>query len=310
MFPDYNVAFERTVNSLSALDVRCRSLIEQIRTAKLAIRPPDKFPFEKEALEAEHQVIDMRTRELQVDVEQIVGKATSAIASLLTDSRTKYDKEVSEAKRLRRNRFSTIIVLGGAIPLVVYLAYIYFQGPVATTLAVTIVLGVASNLIGDGIGYLIASLKDKYPENLRKIHERHIEQIDKDVRSTTDGILNSHQFKATDEAGLTSQLFQTYQSIVDRDHSTWRDGIDGELKIIRQQVALYQAIRRDTISVIHNLGNSCSKFFDDSAHNIEVLNSVAGRIKQNAIEPSSELLVRTRQQLSNVKDDIAAIEFS
>jgi len=43
---------------------------------------------------------------------------------------------------------------------------------------------------------------------------------------------------------------------------------------------------------------------------LDVLNTVAGKIKARAIEPSFELLDQTQRQLEYVKKEIEAVEFA
>ena len=58
---------------------------------------------------------------------------------------------------------------------------------------------------------------------------------------------------------------------------------------------------------IEEICKACAGYFIDASRNLEILNSVAKKIKERcAIEPSFELLDRTQKELEYVKKEVEA----
>jgi hypothetical protein len=70
------------------------------------------------------------------------------------------------------------------------------------------------------------------------------------------------------------------------------------------------ALRQEYLTFIDEIHKRCAPYFTDASKNLKILNAIARRIKERAIEPSFKLLDHTRQQLESVKKEVEAVEFT
>ena len=69
-------------------------------------------------------------------------------------------------------------------------------------------------------------------------------------------------------------------------------------------------VRSAYLSSIDEIHRQFAQYFTDASKNLDVLNTVAGKIKERAIDPSFQLLSETQRQLEYVKKEIEAVDSS
>jgi hypothetical protein len=94
------------------------------------------------------------------------------------------------------------------------------------------------------------------------------------------------------------------------DPDEWRQRAMDELRELKEIYAEYNAAWSEYSIAVEDIMSKISSYFSDATKNLELLNTVASRIKARAIEPSFVLLDNTRQSLGDVKKKIHAVDFA
>jgi hypothetical protein len=79
---------------------------------------------------------------------------------------------------------------------------------------------------------------------------------------------------------------------------------------MRERYIQLAGVRGTYLSSVDEIHRQSTQYFTDASKNLDVLNAVAGKIKERAIEPSFHLLGETQRQLEFVKKEIEAVDFS
>ena len=79
---------------------------------------------------------------------------------------------------------------------------------------------------------------------------------------------------------------------------------------MRKHDAEFRRLRSEYEKSAEDVFAQTSSYFSDASKNLERLNEVAARVKARAIEPSFQLLAKTRDSLNEVKQEIHEVEFS
>ena len=108
---------------------------------------------------------------------------------------------------------------------------------------------------------------------------------------------------------LAGELSQVYRKVIGSDPDGWHQIAAVQLQSLKELYAEDNTVR-STIPDFADAVIRASSYFSDAAKNFELLNAVASRIKEGAIEPSFVLLNRTRQSLDEVKKEIQSVDFS
>jgi hypothetical protein len=90
----------------------------------------------------------------------------------------------------------------------------------------------------------------------------------------------------------------------------WHGRATEYLREIREHYIQLAGVRGTYLSSIDEIHRQSAQYFTDASKNLDVLNAVAGKIKERAIEPSFHLLGETQRQLEYVKKQIEEVDFS
>jgi hypothetical protein len=134
--------------------------------------------------------------------------------------------------------------------------------------------------------------------------------LNDNVRTAIESELKSHQFEALNEASISNRLYQIYEHIFSASTDSWHGRATENLRSLRLLQTEYVVLRSGYLSFTEEICHQCSQYFTDASRNLEILNEVARRIKERAIEPSFGLLDQTRKQLEYVKKEVEAVEFT
>jgi hypothetical protein len=112
------------------------------------------------------------------------------------------------------------------------------------------------------------------------------------------------------EAVLSTHINRIYIQALSIENTNWRSTASEFLKSTRELQAKFITTRRGHLANIEELRVGALRYFNDPAHNISLLTTVAQKIKERAIEPSFQLLDTTREQLLSVKNEVTNVSFS
>jgi hypothetical protein len=214
------------------------------------------------------------------------------------------------ASAARKRQYLWIIATSSALALLLYLGYRYLASTAAQSIFQTIMWGFVSTLFGDVVGFLIARFRDTFPQTTGKIREQFAVNLRESVHKVIDLEIGSHRFEALNEAYIGNRLRELYVHILGTAADPWHAKAMEYLRTIRHLYGQLDAIRSGYLTSIEEIHRQCAQYFTDASKNLDVLNTVAGKIKERAIEPSFELLDQTQRQLEYVKKEIDAVEFA
>ena len=310
LFPDFSGISAKSQTIIVSIDSRLRPLIDEVE--RLVVPKPEQNAQLIESL-AELEIKKLRgwmMRELQRDVDTFTDKLSIALSSRLVAVRALYDAEIAIARRRIRSRYIGFGAFAGAITLLVYLGYRYLIQSVSATIFETVLWSVSANIIGDLIGYVFARLKYKFPEAASRVRERFETTLRANVRDIAEKTMVLEKFESLDEENISKYVEHAYLKIAAYDPDGWHNKKSEYLVSFSKIQKSFEDIRGNYSTVIEYATVKTSDFFRDAEKNLEVLNSVASKIKERAIEPSFVLLNKTRQKLDDVRGQIQAVEFS
>ncbi len=294
----------------SSLSAKVKDLLEGIRTLKIE-KPEEVYSEIEAAAVAERSAFHSElSRQAQTDVDRICESAALRLAALLVSTKNNYDAEMKGAAHARKRRYLWIVTTASLIALAIFLGYHYLASTAPQSIFQTIIWGLASTLLGNAGGFLVARLRDKYPETTQTIKERFGVSLREEVHKAVDAETQSHRFDVLNEGYIGSRLRAIYTHVLLMPSDSWHAKATEYLRSLREQYAHLEGIRLSYITLIDDIHRQSVRYFTDATKNLEILNTVAGKIKERTIEPSFTLLDTTQRQLEYVKKEIESVEFS
>ena len=158
--------------------------------------------------------------------------------------------------------------------------------------------------------YIFGKAVDNFPKTSGRIKNEHQAILRDRFNSAIAEEMGTYQFAAIEHASLTERLKTTYNRLVQCDPDGWNQIAEERLAALRELDEATRTVQGKYVQQIEEVVNSVSAYFSNASRNLELLNTVADTIKEKAIQPSFDLLARTRETLKSVKDEIGSIEFS
>jgi len=309
LFPGFTELTVKAATTVAALSAKVRPLLDSIRALKVERldAPPE---IEAAALAAQVAFHSEISGQLQVDADRLREKVVLSLASLLVNTKSGYDSQMRAAGAARRLRYFLIVATSSALALAVYLGYRYLASTAPQSVFQTIMWGLVSTLFGNMVGFIIARLRDTFPQTTGKIRERVGVGLSENVRRVIDSEIGAHRFEVLNEAYLGNRLREIYSHVLLVAADPWHVRATEYLRAIRELHGQLDTLRGGYLASIEEIHRQCAQYFTDASRNLDVLNTVAGKIKARAIEPSFELLDQTQRQLEYVKKEIEAVEFA
>jgi predicted GTPase len=310
LFPRFTELTVAAATHISKLSAKLRPLLDSLRGLKIA-RPDDTYAEIQNAASDEQIAFQAEiSRQLQVDSDRLCERVALALSSLLVNTKTDYDSAMRAAKGARRTRYFLIIATSSTLAVCAYAGYRYLSSTAPQSIFETIIWGLVSSVVGDAVGYLIARLRDSYPETTSRIHEKFGVNLRASVHKAIEEGLSSHKFEALNEVTISHHLREIYAHVLSVPADPWHILAMEHLREIKSLYSQLDGLRLSYIASVDEVHRQCAQYFTDASKNLEVLNRVAGKIKERAIEPSFGLLDQTRRQLEYVKKEIEGVEFA
>jgi hypothetical protein len=310
LFPRYPEVAAKSATQLSTLSRKITSLLESVRMLKIE-RPDDSYnAVETAAAAASSTFRSDILRQLQSDVDRICGNVSSSIASLIVNAKADYEAEMRAVRAARRRRYLRIAAITALVLLFFDLAYYHYNLPAPESTLGAISLHVISGLIVEALVLLVARWREHVPRLIVRTRERFHTNLNDAARKAVEAELGSYQFEALIEGGISNRLYQTYEHIFSACTDPWHLKAVEFLRALRLLRTDYVALRQEYLTFIDEIHKRCAPYFTDASKNLKILNAIARRIKERAIEPSFKLLDHTRQQLESVKKEVEAVEFT
>jgi predicted GTPase len=310
LFPGFNDLAIKATNSIATLSERLRTFLESARSVRID-RPTDSYQaIESAAAAAESPIQADVIRQLQSDVDRLCGRVGAAVASLLVNTKSDYDAAMRVLKAARRRRYFLIATVTALLLIASDLGYYHYNTPAPESTLGTIALHVIAGLIVEVLVVLIARWREKVPKLTERTRERFQVALSDNVRKAIESELKVPQLDALNELIIANRLHQAYERIFSSTTDAWHTTAAATLRTLRKLRSDYESIRGEYLALIDEIHGHCAAYFTDASKNLEILNAVANKIKEQAIEPSFGLLDRTRKELEYVKTEIKTVDFT
>jgi len=310
LFPGFNELTAKAATQLANLSGKVRALSESSR-AVFVSRPDDSSQQIKEATAAATTALHSEIlRQLQSDVDRLCGNVRASISSLIVNAKTDYDGALREARAARRRRYWGVAAITGVIVALGSIAYFHYSLPAPESTFGAITLHVVAGLIVEAIVLAVARWRENAPKRAIETQERFQAALNDNIRKTMDAELKGLSFDALNETVLSNRLTQMCEHILSGNTDAWHGKAADVLRTLRAMYTDYRALRNDYVSFINETHQQCTSYFSDASKNLEILNTVAKKIKESAIEPSFALLDKTQKELDYVKKDVEAVDFT
>jgi hypothetical protein len=310
LFPGFTELTVKAAACVASLSSKVRTLLESLRALKIERPGEVRTEITDAASAAESSFHGEISRQLRADAERLREKVILSLASLSANAKASYDSEMKSASATRRLRYFWIITATSVLVLSAYLGYRHLASTAPQSVFQTIVWGLISTLGGDVVVFVVARFRDNFDETTKKIKERHGANLRQSVRKAIDSEMQSHEFEALNEESIGGRLRAIYAHILLVPTDPWHARATEYLREIREQYAHLAGVRAAYLSSIDEIHRQAAQYFTDASKNLYVLNEVANKIKERAIQGSFQLLEDTQKQLEYVKKDIEAVDFS
>jgi predicted GTPase len=310
LFPNFPEISARALTAFSDLDRNLRSLMIASKDLKI---PSPEVVHQSLApiLERERgSLLNSLTAELQDSVGHLRSKLQVRIRGTMVESRLKYEAAMKSARRDRIFRYTTIVIATGMFAGATYAGYVYLNKEISHNIFNAIIWEVLAGFIVAAIGFMIARWLDNFPKTSAKIRRDFQSLFKSDVSKITDEELRNHEFSAISHDSFTARLRKACTVVINSDPDEWQQVAAERINTLREWHNEYRRVQAKYSWVVEQTTEDVSAYFSDATKNLEVLNTVANRIKARAIEPSFDLLAQTSQSLGSVKSKIHQMEFS
>ena len=310
LFPGFTELAARATTDLTALSEKLRTLTDSSRLFRVE-GPEDNYQAIVSAASTTKSALhDEMHTQLQSDVDRLCAEVSTNVANLVVNAKADYDEEMRAITAGRKRRYFSIAGLTALALVPVYFAYYHFHLPAPTSTLGAAALNVTSGLFVEVIALLVVKWRENFPKLAATKLEKSQVNLNEKIRASIEAELRSPQFSALNEVALISRLVQTYEYIFAATTEAWHSRATDSFRDLKAFSEDYSTLRVAYVAFIEEVSQQCAQYFTDASKNLAILNAVAKRIKERAIEPSFHLLDETQQQLEYVKKEVEAVQFS
>lgn len=310
LFPTYDDIVAVATTQLSNIGEQVRTILNETTTVQIDSPASSLVRIEQAAATELSTLLTDLKNELDRETGEFIGSMQTNLAGVIGTILHEYNSESSAAKQARTRRYA-ILVGGMAISTAIgYYIYYRVKQPVGQSLFEILGWGLLVEIIGTALGFGIAWFKDNYPETERKIKARHLAILKEKIKQTIESAVKAHTYSVLQPQMLGKKLEKIYTALSTSPSDAWQAAIEDFYRNVKGWNLKYKNIRQKYLSIIESFTKDSGRYFEDAQKNLATLKSTAHEIKENAIEPSFELLARTSEHLRALKDEITSIRFT
>lgn len=244
---------------------------------------------------------------IEYDIGKFQNETISLTDELANKFKSEWNNEVDRLHSSRMKRLAILTVLGGLIGIFIYLIFIFgVNKELSNNLFNACILGIAVNLVSNVIAFIFAKSTDKFPVSIRS---KEIDLIHKFRWEYTQEIDNKLiNFEESFNPKFSLDEFWR-NLLVNEPSSQWAVDNDSFYAELKALVKEYFLLRSQYLEIVNDSKELAVSYFSNTQSNLEKLNTFLDELKQTAIEPSFELLEKTKDNLDIVIQNIRAIDF-
>jgi hypothetical protein len=217
-------------------------------------------------------------------------------------------KELSTARKRRLFFFSA----GGTLfACALYVLIHFLKKPVGQSLGETLIIGAASSVIGNIVGFLVAKFTDNFPRSAGAAAQRYSATLKQQLYEISDAKRSAHQeIKISDtdiRARLAQLVSRRLSQLLEEDDKSYASAALHEMNTVREEI---DGVRNAYLSLIASLAQVATKTLGQPQQAVMELEEVATEIRNKEISPSFAVLDETRAKYEMVKQRLLDIKFS
>jgi predicted GTPase/gas vesicle protein len=235
----------------------------------------------------------------------------SEIVDEVKDNAQEYRNSVKRERSRRRWRLAGWTIIGFILAAILSFGSIYLsQGTVANSPFWVIWLGVASSVVFAAISFIIGRIFNNLDALIDQVTETYNDKLRSSCSRVIRSKMEEHEKNPTNVVNLENFILEAWQEcLIDKPHNNWKAESDKFLEAVRSQAKQYSKLKDQYTNIIKKMADDYSGYFRNSSDKAKNLEKIANDIREEAIQPSFDFLRETKEELSNLKDDLEAINF-
>jgi len=300
-------------SALSKLGVKADAL--RARAAALHVERTigdNDAPEWMKALDSERQQLSEEiSQSLANNVDIFIQEVEAQMGKDLIAAKRKFGEEKRELSSSRTKRFGSLMAGGAVLGLGSFALYHFFKGPANHELGATILIGAASGILGNLVGYVWAKLTDSFPRFVNSLAKEHSEALRLRLYETCTFKKDNYRALETQEEDISHRLsklmsMRLSQYLIEDDRSYATPALQ-LLNSLREE---YETLRNEFFVSLESLLQSATQALGQPQLSGAKLEEIATEIRSREISPSFAVLDETRAKFQEVQESLNGIAFS
>lgn len=218
-----------------------------------------------------------------------------------------------EIAKIQKNRQQKIIkstVIGGLIPVVIYILFQFLQAA-DQSIGKQIIVGIGINIISSLICYLWTTENIRIERDEKQARKNNIRYLNQTYRDRVESVLHMDNDKVNKSSNIKDALTREWSHRVSTlDKCDFMIQKQEEYENLKKNYQRFSKICQKYTSSLNDFSSKYCAYFSDSDNNLKVLNEIADEIKQSAITPSFDMLTSIEKVLDALKQEVENIKYS
>jgi predicted GTPase len=307
LFPGAEALIDAASARVLELSTQVVQAIEEAHTVRVE-RPEDNLDSISEVVNSERDRFASNLQAgLQGEIDRFCSGISIALANLIVQAKEKCDSDLRILRSARIKRYSVAFMVTALLFGLGSFFYRHSGGPAPHTILGETVMNLGCGLVVEAVVLGLLKIKENASKLLAKTRVQALVKLQDEVKHEIDNQMRSLTLNSLNEQVLTIGLGKIYERALDLPSAAWRAKATETLEAIRRIASKYSDLRKAYMEIARQTREDALQYFVDSTRNLTVLNYVASRIKEKAIQPSFNLLEKTRDELLSVKTQVEAI---
>lgn len=323
IFPDKTNIVSSFIQEISDLNIENQKLKKDFEKFRREVPPTQRnvgFVWNEEDFEP---INDEISRNINRKINKLRQEISRGMNSIIFDVLNLWEEDFVQLKRKRILYFRNAIIISIIIWLILYYLYMNQNGiKISNDLQTSILIGVLGNSAYTGISVLITRAFDRFPKKIKlteiKVLETFREHSFKLIKDEEALYYSSKDYqssetstnKNSDIVKVSEYISQCWEKVlIDQPLNSIPEYLGSYYNDFKDLKNRYYKITNNYLELVNSFAENISAYFSDTDDNLNKLRELSDTLKQNAVDPSFDLLASTRDTLKEVKRKIDEISF-
>jgi predicted GTPase len=282
---------------------------ESIRALKIE-KPPVPITEIQAALDSSRSKFESQlTQSIHVDMTQFCADLNQTLGSAITSAKEQYDTKIRSLRSSQTRIYGMGFLLVAIFWGVGYMMLTHKSQRAPYSASGQLALALVGGALLEFCTFLFLRWWKSLPKLIDHTEKTVHDQLESKAKQLCDSALEKFQINSLAEDELVAKIRDVYRLSMEIDVSGWKAACESFLKSLRATRTQLMEVRLGILTDLDNFQHTTTDYFSDSDRNLSILTEVAKRIKEQAIEPSFDLLEATKNELQVVMGNISAIKF-